>query len=179
MNYRLFLAIPLSSEHIHNISGLSKSSEIKGVRWTKEENLHITLLFLSNIREEDLSSLISKLKDLEKNESFNLEFENLIFAPPGQIPPRMIWLKLKNSAFFDRLAINAYHLSKAFTKIDQPRRNSIHITLARLKPYANWKKVNLSNFKLETIRVKKIELISSTLTPQGPIYSKMAEFKLN
>ena len=59
---RVFFAIelPLSTKEMLNKFVVSPKSEAKSnaIRWTKPENLHITLQFLAEVRGEHIATLI-------------------------------------------------------------------------------------------------------------------------
>jgi len=175
---RLFLAIPLPNIWLDQLGGLVEQFNIKGVRWTNKENLHITVLFLGDIREEEVAFLLEGLEIIRTILAFKLEFNDLIFAPPGQKPPRMIWAKIKPSQKLTELGQMTYEISKDFCQVRPPHKQTPHITLARLKDYANFEKIRLPQLNLGFFDVKKVKLIESVLTPQGPIYQEMKRWTL-
>jgi len=149
---------------------------LKNVRWTNFDNLHITLLFLGDLEETRIPSIIYSLKS-KVVKPFSLKPKGLTLAPPNR-PPRMIWLEFEKNNDFDKLVENAFNAVEKFARI-HPENNSIpHITLARFRDFVDFKKINLPQFSLEPLLISDFYLMESTLTPYGPIYQKLAEFNL-
>ena len=121
MPRRIFIAINLP-ENIKNklLSYQEKWPELP-VRWTKKENLHITLEFLGYLADEELIELFQKTKEMvSEKESFSIRLNKICYGPPAKNPPqsmspsdsflrsssrtpRMIWVmgeKIKDVNFF-------------------------------------------------------------------------------
>jgi len=61
-------------------------------RWTKPENLHITLLFLGNVNDEEVYNICLKLKTVsQRHNPFDLTIDNVTYGPFQKVPPRMVW----------------------------------------------------------------------------------------
>lgn len=177
MYHRLFLAIPLPESYLDAFSSLAEQYNIRGVGWTARENLHITLYFLGDIDEEEMAKMVKLLNGLKEIKSFDLDFRELAFAPPAR-PPRMIWAEFSHSQNFDRLVTETYRACKDFISAPPARSQIPHITLARFKDWADFREIQLPQLALEPIQVKKVKLMSSDLTPQGPIYREVQSVKL-
>lgn len=55
---RLFLAIPLDEKTLAIIKEFKdKYSEHENIKWVKQKNLHITMLFLENVEDQKLPML--------------------------------------------------------------------------------------------------------------------------
>jgi len=91
----------------------------------------------------------------------------------------MIWAKFEKSNHFDKLVSAAYGQVQEFIQIALQKESIPHVTLARFKDYVDWRKINLPQLKFKPLQVSMFYLMESTLTPRGPIYQKLAEFKLN
>lgn len=175
---RLFFAINLDDSLKEKLLKASFSFQnIPQLRWTKKENLHLTLLFLGYLYQDQLPQLISLAEKVFKNyQPFILEFENLTPAPSLK-SARMIWANLKNSPIIESLRRD---LEKAL--IDQginfQRENRglrWHITLARFPS----QKVKAQKIDFpEKLKVKEICLMESQLAPQGPTYFQLKSFPL-
>jgi 2'-5' RNA ligase len=62
------------------------------MRFLPKENWHLTLVFLGYQPDEAISPILESIKETAKNfPSPAIEFEKIIWAPPGKTP-RMIWL---------------------------------------------------------------------------------------
>ena len=86
---RLFTAVTLPNDLKKDLKHLAHH-EIRGVRWTRIEKLHITLHFLGDTK----ATLIPKLRDglsQVKAECFKLTLNDFGFFP-GYAKPRVFWL---------------------------------------------------------------------------------------
>src|SRR3990167_5260195 len=94
-----FFAIDLPAEIKEKlgqfISKVKKKSKTHAIRWTKPENLHITLQFLPEVRAEHLTTLTvnvrTALKGMLKNSTFNFGSLHLF---PNPYRPRVIVLDI-------------------------------------------------------------------------------------
>ena len=160
MKHRIFIAINLP-ENIKNIlsSYRDKWPDLP-VRWTKKENLHITLEFLGYLIDEELIELFQKTKELAlKNESFSIRLNKICYGPPNKKPsevrtPRMVWATGEKTKEFNLLP---------------------HITLGRLKTW-EWRRIEPEerpevNEEIDlTFEVNSIEIMESVLKRTGPEY---------
>ena len=98
MMHRIFIAINLPEDVKNQLAEYQK--KIEGlfqppapVRWTKKDNLHITLEFLGNLSEEELIKACQDTEEFAKNhESFTITLDKISYGPPKKMPPRMIWV---------------------------------------------------------------------------------------
>lgn len=189
MKKRLFIAIPLDEDWLGAFGDFQKrcdgeTKELRDFRWTKVDNLHITICFLGWIEEERVPEIPQKLKEvLEGVKHFELEFENITFAPPRKTP-YMIWGVFKNSRAYQELAKSVNEAMKEFSEevVSEEGRESIsHITLARFKDGRISKHkdiLELFSAKENILRVDNIQLMESKLSPAGPTYSIVENFNL-
>ena len=103
MMHRIFIAINLPEDVKNQLAEYQK--KIEGlfqppvpVRWTKKDNLHITVEFLGNLSEDELVKVCQDTKEFAKNHKpFTIKLTKIIYGPPR--PPtssklwraRMIW----------------------------------------------------------------------------------------
>ncbi len=177
MTRRLFLAIPLPTPYLDVLGKLAEKYNFQGVRWTFQRNLHITALFLVDVKDEKISPLAQALDQLANYQTFELKFKGLSFAPPRR-PPRMIWVDFEESPNFDNLTKKCFLICKSFCHVRPPYKQTPHITLARFQHNADYRHIALPQIKLNPLVVEEIRLMESVLTPQGPIYSKIKSIKL-
>jgi RNA 2',3'-cyclic 3'-phosphodiesterase len=156
------------------------------IRWTKQDNVHITLLFLGSLKEEtilQLSNVIRKITEGQKK--FSLRLEKIAYGPPGKIPPRMIWLYLKENQELEKLAkeIKRKVLQDGILRKDDKKSFSPHITLARIKTW-QWKRIepeerpHIERTLNREYQVKSIELMESKLKRGGAEYKTLESFNL-
>jgi len=157
---RLFIASPIILDDYASIQEDFKDI-IEG-KWVKEENLHLTWVFLGDVREE--KPIIDMLKNISPLES-EVSIEEMGYF--GR-PPRVLFANAEEKIL--------YHKAREFkeTGFDLYRFKP-HITLCRIKTIHDYKAYKE---KLKTYREKKLGLIlpeinlyESTLTSEGAEYA--------
>ena len=182
---RLFVAIPLSASLRKALyKSISRLSNIPTkVKWVEEENLHITLKFLGNTREDKVEKIVSSLKKaLESCHSFSVNLGK-IGAFPNVAKPRVI--KVGISQGEEEIRSIAEKVEEALEPLGfekEKRKFSAHITLGRVKSMDNIMLL-LRNMQKESydglqMKVEKVLLMESKLTKKGPIYSVVEKFSL-
>lgn len=181
---RLFLAIPIPDQWKNELAKYEATfSDVKGVTWVDKKNLHVTLFFIGECKEDDLANLESTLaKTFARVEPFQLKFNQVIWAPPKKKPPHMIWALLNDSQEFENLESQIYQGLKPFSLDTKELRRPAnpHITIARIKKPKAAQQIKIAQPELENhvLAIEKIQLIASTLTPKGPHYKTMKDFSL-
>lgn len=178
---RIFFAVELPQEAKEKlgqfISTLKKKSKSNAIRWTKPENLHITLQFLAEVQREHLDKLIENVRGNVEGAIKNsmLSFGALhLFPSPYR--PRVIVLEVTPQEQLAALATligNGIKLSNY--EIDsRPFRG--HLTLGRIKHAQG---VNLSFLteipgpEFHNIEVNEVVLFRSEPQPEGSKYTAL------
>jgi RNA 2',3'-cyclic 3'-phosphodiesterase len=112
---------------------------------------------------------------------FQINIKNLgVFPNPGYI--RVIWLGLEDAQYFSQMLES---LDEGFNKLGfKKERNYIpHLTIGRVKGARNKEALSqkikeLKDVEIGPMKVDKIELKKSELTPKGPIYTTIKKFQL-
>ncbi len=148
------------------------------VRWVAIENMHLTLIFLGEVKEdflnkvkEQLISAVQMVKPFEAN-------LNGLGAFPSQKSPRIIWIgmdKGKNEVIDLQSKVEKSLMTIGCRPED--RKFHPHLTIGRVKGTIK-EATNIfeANYTCRDFPVKSIVLFKSTLRPQGPIYEKLEEF---
>jgi RNA 2',3'-cyclic 3'-phosphodiesterase len=185
-NYkRLFLGISLGKEICDYFNKLAISlveinSNIKPVL---TQNIHITLKFLGNISNNDLSNVCSLISiSLNKVESFIFDIDDSLDGFPKLTNARILFGKVNRGTenIKNIFEIIEADLSKIGFKSDE--KNFIpHITIARMKIPVNFTGSfdNLKLKKFKNIGCDKVTLFESILSPKGAVYLNEKEFLLN
>ncbi len=181
---RTFLALELPTNlkrEFTNIIRELQSSFPKGVKWVSEENLHITLQFIGETQQNDISDLS------EYFEQVFAEVPTLKFSHPQiqVIPgrnPRLIWIEMtteNNDIFKAAKKIKNKLHHKNYVTDKKPLR--FHATLGRIKK-------RLPDFFISQILSKKISAMDfevseatfyeSILRPEGPVYRSIEKYNL-
>jgi len=175
---RLFVAIDLP-EHIKDYLELVKRefSRYLLAKWVKRENIHLTIKFLGEVKDEFVSELVKRLERIEIK-PFKLCIDSIGVFPSERFA-RVLW------AGFD--ASNELIDLRRQIDLELPfgdeKEFKAHATIARIKRIKDKKGFveKLREFKIERLcfEVKNFVLYKSTLTPEGPIYEVVREFALS
>lgn len=186
---RAFIAINLPTEVQTNLAELQ--SDLKsalpgsGLRWTKPEQIHLTLKFLGDIAANSLENLKNAIhRACDGIPPFALKTEAL-GAFPDSRRPRVIWTDVTgNTDILCRLQGQIERETVAWREAEQ-RTFQPHLTLARVRSL----KPREAEVLREKIRaheaakfgewqVTQIDLMQSKLSGAGAEYSQLAEFHL-
>jgi len=182
MKKRLFLALSLPDNYLEQFqqyqSGLVKNDELRkrGIRLTPKENLHITVLFLGYLEEEEIGLIFGAVKKVCRMITpFSLEFSETQMN-------RLVWAVFEKNEIYEKLK---NLLEEELAGIigenfrEKNRKTIIHATLARFKKEGG--KITLPQTRMADgkFRCDKILLFESQLRSSGPVYSVIGEFKFN
>jgi 2'-5' RNA ligase len=185
--HRIFIAINLPENIKETLFSYHFKWPDLPARWTKKDNLHITLLFLGYLKSEQLSKLFEMVKKIfSRHRAFSLILNKIVYAPKNQKIPKMIWVEIKESQTLTELQEDIENnLADLFSSrlFNQKGYYRPHITLARLRQW-EFKMIEPEerpdineeiNLKFE---VKSIEIMESHLKRKGPEYSILQSFSL-
>lgn len=146
------------------------------------ENMHLTLKFLGDVNEKTLEEVKNTLNAVSDTPKFNATFIGLgVF--PNQSYVRVIWVGIgEGSTEMMELAGRIDEKLSAFG-FGKDEKFHPHLTIARVKNVTDKgglrdaiKKYSSTIFS--SFSVEGIDLMESRLTPKGPVYSVLNEFKL-
>lgn len=170
---RLFFAVETPRDIKDALASLPRSYGHFSLRWTKPENLHVTLLFLGEIADIRLSRIVEAGESVARHTApFPIIFKTIVLAPP-QRPPRMVWLTGETSSQFKKLV---WDLSRA-TGVSADHSPTFHLTLARSReaiPQAP--RFAPKTITLPPIEVREFVLMESKLLQEGPTYTPLKIF---
>lgn len=169
---RAFLAIPLPWQLQESIRVIQTELQagIAEARWTRPENLHLTLHFFAKIEQETLEKLkVSVLSIKGFQRPFQVEVKGLgVFPNPHR--PRVIWLGLEPRGQLKQLhRATGQCLRQAGVTIDS-RPYSPHLTIGRLRGGKLDLPRLFSSMQQKTIApltVDRLVLYESRLRPEG------------
>lgn len=184
---RLFLATNFTESFLQSFSLLRDElvNILPDIKWVKSKNVHMTLNFLGNVEIDRFRRIIERL-DTVKYHSFDFETNSIIGAFPNRRKPRVLWLGIKQQT-----AAHLINLKKIvdgnLVKIDfdiEKRRYNPHLTLARIPQKFNWnddywQQIESLNVENVNANISSFELMESTLTRNGAIYSVKHSFRLD
>ncbi|WP_333652563.1 RNA 2',3'-cyclic phosphodiesterase [Dissulfurispira sp.] len=182
---RCFIAIDMSGNIKNAIAGVIEKCGLnsKGVRWVAVENIHLTLKFLGDVKEDLIPEIQKGLALIcMRRDVFNINIRGA-GAFPNFKYPNVLWMGIDESEELKRLYedIEESMFELGFEKED--RKFSPHLTIGRVKERKGIEPVikGLYTFKdtfFGSIEVNEVLLIRSVLKPTGAEYSKIAGFKL-
>ncbi len=156
---RLFIASPIILDDYSSIKEDFKDI-IEGT-WVEEENLHLTWIFLGDVKDE--KPIIDKLKAISPLES-KVSIKELGYF--GR-PPRVFFAKAEEKGLYDK----AREFKNAGFDL---YRFKPHITLCRIKAIHDYKayKEKLKEYREKALGLilPEISLYESTLTSKGAEY---------
>ena len=183
---RVFLALELPAALREQLGELQGRLSFlgRGIKWVKEENMHLTLYFLGDLNTEKIQGLYSCLEDTPRLKSFKVDVSGLGYFPPrGKI--RVLWAGVSTGSL--KLQSLYTYLGDALQKhgFYIQRRSFIpHVTLGRFRtPMAVSSELQAGgHLQPETLYgsfvAREIALVQSVLTPAGPIYKVLRRFPI-
>jgi 2'-5' RNA ligase len=197
--HRIFIAINLPEDVKKELVSWQEKFPELPCRWTKKENLHITLVFLGSAKDEEIVEICKIVKEVaERHNSFPINFKKICYGPPGKTPysktksltgrldkienrpPRMVWIegeKSKELGALQRDLENAL-FSGSVKNLGKPeaREYAPHLTLGRIKEW-EFRKIEpeerpeVNNDISLSFEVNSIEVMESELKRVGPEYA--------
>lgn len=163
---RLFFAIEFDNEtkeYIKEVQNIIRENSVKG-NFSHEENFHLTLKFMGEIEQGNLTKLKSSLdRAVEQIDPFSFKFNKLGFFTKES--KKIVWIGIKNEdKVLDRLynTLEAILYENGFPK--DFRGYSPHITLSRETVFKTGFDEQLGKIKINSkeIKVNKVSLMEST-----------------
>jgi 2'-5' RNA ligase len=184
MAKRLFFALPITFGLYPKISNLEKeiSKKLK-VNWIPLENLHLTILFLGYLKENDVFLLDKVIDLLQTNYSqylkkLHLKINKIDYGPPNK--KRMIWLYIDKNQDLDNLRnLIISRLVEAGINFKREERDFLpHINLVRLK-FKSEKLPNIEKRLEWGVIFNRLNLYESYLEKPFARYEILKSIKLN
>lgn len=180
MKRRIFIAINLPETVKKRLIEYSKKwndLDPSSIRWTNKNNLHITLLFIGHVDDDEMYDICMVVKEvIKKHKPFNIRLERIILGPQNKIP-RMFWAQGEKSQELADLQADLQE------KIEQRHgaRHAFrpHITLSRFKSSALKQLPKEINEPFQAqVPVENIEIMQSNLKRSGAEYSILESINL-
>ncbi len=174
---RAFIAIEIAPNVRKKITAITSEMECNSARPVKEEQIHMTLLFLGSINDAQIKGMTEAISQIDVPQ-FNLSFGGIgtfgrvprvIFANvlEGEVELRRIYSVLRESA--EKLKIKL-----------EDRDFAAHATIARIKDPSKEDVLYLKGFiashsedSFGSFTCKEIKLKSSVLGEHGPTHSDL------
>jgi RNA 2',3'-cyclic 3'-phosphodiesterase len=161
---RLFVAVRPPDEVIEALEALDRPEE-PGVRYTRREHWHVTLRFIGDADVDQVAAAIGRVDAPEA--------EAVLGPAVSRLGREVICLPVQG---LDELAAAVRATTTGLGEPPDPRPFNGHLTIARLRRRGACR-IAGAPFSA-TFAVRHIELVSSTLTSDGPIHDVVAERRL-
>lgn len=194
--HRIFIAVNFPEyikkkleEHQNKIEEMFTPYQAKGlgkglIRWVKKENLHITLMFLGYLSDDELLEVIEIINEAVQGiEPLLINLNKICYGPPNK-SPRMIWAVGEKSEELSKLQNNLESFfSSSKDDIKEKRNYAPHITLGRINQW-EFRSIELEERPIVdadvslSFELSSIELMESQLKRGGPKYYILESFPL-
>lgn len=183
---RTFIAVEVSPKIRSRLSDdiVALKAHAPLVKWVKPDNLHLTLRFLGDVKENDLEELFDALhEDVESLAPFTLEIRG-IGSFPNWRHPRVVWAGCGEGADEAvELADTVESLCVDLGYEKEHRSFRPHLTLGRVKQPADAMGLESAVTGMEDklfgyLDVDAVVVFMSNLRRAGPVYSPMARIEL-
>nr|BFD60610.1 RNA 2',3'-cyclic phosphodiesterase [Bdellovibrio sp. CKG001] len=188
MTKRLFLALnatdPLADTFLPTLKKLKINADRRDmtVKWVPVDNYHVTVTFLGETPEEDISKVAETLAEVcTRFTPFELKIED-VGAFSNEHDARVLWLGVQNKRYLGEFkeALDQELVAKNLLSQLEERSYSPHLTVGRLRNPRSVKDM-ISPFKRKSfgkIQVDEVVLYESTLQGAFPVYKPLARCKL-
>jgi 2'-5' RNA ligase len=186
---RVFVAIGIDEQIRKALGDLQSELQSKvdvrrgNVKWVNPQNIHLTLKFLGEIKDQQVVEVCDIVKDAAgRHQSFELEV-----GPVGHFggrSARVLWVGTRTKN--DELRILQEDIEEHLAGAGWPkeaRRFTGHLTLCRIRnSKAGVKLAQLTQAYKETrlgaMAADSVTVYESQLRPAGPIYTALGDYQL-
>jgi RNA 2',3'-cyclic 3'-phosphodiesterase len=184
--FRLFVAVTVPEgvkDAIEKAQAQLRRAAPEGhVRWTRRDQLHVTLRFLGNVEAGRVAPLTEALQGCcQQFAPLHMRAEQIGFFPDSRFP-RVVWVGVQDALDQLRLLQGAVQTATAaFTTEEAEERFAGHVTLGRVKGLRRPDAETLAGAAARAAEApfgqwvaKEIEIIRSELSPKGALYTSLA-----
>lgn len=180
-NLRIFVGIKFPEKAIlvtTKTQALLDNKQLFQGKWTKQENLHLTLKFLGEINKSQLCEITKSLHSI-KIPPIEVELGKVgVFCSSKII--RIIWIHILGDEILKLQKRIDITLSNQFPP---EKRFMSHLTIARVKKVFDNQKliqeINEIQILAQPFLIREFNLIQSELFPSGPVYTTLSKYPLN
>ncbi len=178
---RSFVAIEISQEARAQIDHFicHAPCDLNGLKWTRPENLHLTLKFLGEMPLSALKPIAEALRGAARGIlPFSYRLSGL-GAFPSMADPSIVWIGVQEgSQEIVSAAENIASCLEAFGFAPEEKKFQAHLTIARIKDAKIAREVSrwLREARFSSahpVQVTQLVLFKSILTAQGAVYEPM------
>lgn len=183
---RTFIGLKIEPNQtlLHLFSDLKKKLNGEHLRWIDPDNLHLTLRFLGNTEDSQLTEINKALDNLiPRYSQFDLEIQGLgLFGKRSH--PTILWAGVKAGENVYSLVENIEEIVCRAGFEEETRPYSPHLTLCRIKSLSHISDLTnmvdqYSQTHFHTQKINQIILYESVLKSFGAVYVPLRIFDLN
>jgi RNA 2',3'-cyclic 3'-phosphodiesterase len=182
---RLFAAIELGADALRRVadeqSRLAETMRGSSARWTKRDQLHITLVFMGEVSDERAGQIVEIMRVAIPHSPFPFELGG-IGAFPGHGAPRVLWIGVKSGAeSIVRVQEMVVDRLENVGVEQEQRPFSPHVTLARWRdsrPSDRPRESSASPPTIARVDVNSVTLFQSRTSSAGSAYTRLVESPL-
>lgn len=178
---RLFCAVRLPASVDDRLATFQREHlTLNGLKPVGGEHFHLTAKFFGDVKDTDVADLTAALEGTADGMTpFTADVKGIgVFPDPRR--PRVVWAGVRTG--FHELHGLHERIETATAFLGRPPDTHYHphVTLARVKKSNQNTKVSIHQLLSDStpsfgaVAVESIQLIQSTLTPQGPRYETLA-----
>ena len=189
---RLFVGIELGeplAASVNSAAARLRSDLLRGcpdlpVRWVRRDNLHLTVVFLGEVHDEDAQAVATALELGVDVEPFTLRIAGFGVFPPAP-PLRVIWMGIAQGG--RELMLLHEEITARLRTIGHPgeaRSYSPHLTIARVGDLPRSDEqavrtvVRTATATAQATRIDSVTLFRSQLAPAGASYEALMRVPL-
>lgn len=180
---RIFIAFEIPQSLIDNMTKFIRQCEMiqdHGIRYVSSQNLHITLKFCGELDQQQVDGIISGLKDQDDR------VNKIRLTGTGGFPTleraSVIWMGIEHDSTLISLYNAIEDVCFAHGIQRDERGFKAHLTLGRVKGKINPELVrflkNHDHTGFGEFIPASFRLIQSRLTPDGAVYTPLAQFDI-
>ena len=186
---RCFIAIDIGEKIRAALSDLQQqlagSVDIKkgDVKWVRPEIIHLTLKFLGEVKDAKVVEVCNIVKDVAAgHKSFELAVESVGYF--GGRRPSVLWVGAgENSSNLHQLQKDIEEQLALAGWPQDSREFAGHLTLCRVRNTKAGVKLaqiteDYRDFKLGIVSADSVSVYQSQLTPTGPVYTLLGNYKM-
>jgi len=178
MKQRIFFAVNLPGDVKKKLADYQRKWPELPVRWTKPDNLHITLEFLGYVSPDEIREIAKIVEETAaRHPSFAIKLNKICYGPPDKMPPRMIWAEGEKSKELGALREDLRQSLSSTRSGGESGERAFkpHVTLGRIRAW-DFRKIEPEerpevgeeiNFNFN---VESVEIMESKLKRGGPEY---------
>jgi RNA 2',3'-cyclic 3'-phosphodiesterase len=182
---RTFIAIKIIPEKklLDIVSTLRKTLEGEAISWVDTNNLHLTLRFLGETSDEQVSKIAHLLDNIFQNyHRFQFNLKGVGFFK-SKNKPRVLFLSVENDLLLKQLAAEIEEMVVSLGLSREEKLFNPHLTLGRIKFLQNKDAFysladELNGAEIQYVNVFEIIYYQSVLSSAGAIYKPIHQVQL-